>query len=448
MKTTTVWKSRVANLYARVADTALGSQAQWQHRLLPLYGSLHREQLVKRVQKERRRLAIRYSLCAAMAAAVLVSCVASKISGLAEVGALENDLSGKQLCLSYGKVQQRILLSQKTPETPPLSAGEKRRLLEEGQAEISREMLGNNRSLQEISGPLSLPQRLSSGVNIDYHSSDSKRISKEGLVNGIGAGAGIPVTVTARLSFGEQQSSLSFNCIVVPPQTEEEAQQALKLLAQTLEASLKQEENGMQEIHKAMEEGVSVSAYEAKTSDTALALLAAAAAFAAAFSGRFRVVSREEKEARKQILQQLPVFMDQVILMMNAGLILSEALPMAAAAFQSDAQDEGRLFRDVRLLCAKAEETCQPPAALFCSYAAQTGIGELLRFAAMLSDHIDRGSASLLQQLNMERSYMIESQWKQKEARCRELEVKLAGPLFLLLSVLLMLSAGPVLAGW
>ena len=70
-----------------------------------------------------------------------------------------------------------------------------------------------------------------------------------------------------------------------------------------------------------------------------------------------------------------------------------------------------------------------------------------MRFSTLLLDHVDRGSAALIQQLKMERNYAMETQWKEKEGRCRQMEVQLSGPLLLLLSVILLITIGPVMVG-
>jgi len=433
---------RIKRTVVQLTDLAAGSRSQWYRRLLPLYGSGESGRLEKAIDQERRKALKRYGVCLG---AALILC-----------GACLLDFSGKDgektLFLEYEGVRQEIQVkgaAKKTQDNGRKESGEtvdEEGVFAEVQNRISREMLGNNESWDRVSGPLVFPQRTESGVFLRYETDNPRRISAEGAVDGIGAGDGEEVMIQVTMLLGNSVSRFSLCATVIPPRTEEEKIQALRLRADYVKASLSKmsEEEVLAEERR---EGIRIGE-KSRSGGLGIAVLAVIVLTALSFFGRFQEAERRAANRRRSLEEKLPLLMEQLILMMNAGLILSEALRTAAEAFPETEQgEEGQLFRDIRMLCQRAEQTRRPVTALLCDYAVETGVPELVRFSTMLADHVSRGSASLVRQLKTERGYAMERQWKQKEGRCREMEVRLAGPLFLLLAVILILATGPVWIG-
>ena len=244
---------------------------------------------------------------------------------------------------------------------------------------------------------------------------------------------------------GNTMEQFTILCTVVPPETEEEVQQALALRARTLETLLNE---------KSENESISLEEWiypirvieEKPTGDLWVFMLLGIVMFVVIFLGRFRTVEEERRKRRQEISDQLPMIMDQLILMINAGLILSEALERTAL-MEVDQQEGHELREDLRVLCQRSKEVRRPVTILLCEYAVETGCSDLVRFSTMLADHVNRGSETLIQQLKLERNYALERQWKEKEGQSRQLGIKLTGPLLLLLSVILMVTIGPVMIG-
>ncbi len=437
MKEPTILKGKAAlnKTAARLMDLAVGSHSQWRRRLFLLQGSWKSGQLEERILQERRKILKRYGICMGIAAVLLCASLFNT-SGEADE---------KKLFLEYDGLQQEISLRERKEQTEKASDDET--LLKEARDYISGEMLGNNQSWDRISGSLVFPQQLKSGVFVRYETSDSRRISPTGQVDGIGTGKGENVTIKVTMLLRNSVSRFSLGVTVVPPRTEAEKAQALQLRAANVESGLwdMEGENGVLETSAGEE--VKIVEKPLRSDRVWIAAASAAVLTALCFWGKFQEVDGKIQNRRKALADQLPLLMEQLILMMNAGLILSEALQMAAKAFPKTEKkkgEEGQLFRDIHVLCQRAAETRRPLTTLLCDYAVETGVAELIRFSTMLADHVNRGSASLVQQLKTERNYALERQWKQKESRCREMEVRLAGPLFLLLTVILILAIGPV----
>lgn len=431
------WKQKLDVLTIRIG----GSHQQWYRRLLPLYGSWRKRQLEVRIKKEQHKTLCRIGICAV---SMLLCGGWLLISACSSIEMKTNDLEeilkqGGKVTLTYGDVQRDMTLE--PSDDPQMNASKENELLKAAREQISREMLGNNPDWDHVSGRLHFPKELS-GVYVRYETSDPQRISDQGLVDGIGAEGGVPVTIGVTLLAGTAMEQYTLQCTVIPPCTSEDAEQALMLRETTLKSQWNGESEGLEGaltgIGILVPEDLDVQRSLFGISCLILLLL---------LVGRFSEVEKQREQKRKAFVEEVPMLMDQLILMMNAGLILSEALEMTALT--AEGRDEGTdsLFSDLHFLCKRAEESKRPVTVLLHEYATETGCTELVRFSTMLLDHVDRGSASLIQQLKMERSYAMETQWKQREGKCREMEVRLSGPLLLLLSVILLITIGPVMIG-
>ncbi|MBO4992530.1 MAG: hypothetical protein J6E42_10290, partial [Firmicutes bacterium] len=359
-------------------------------------------------------------------------------------GAL-NEPEERTVLLEYGGVRQELRLEEPEEEVLPL---DEEAVLREAQERISREMLGNNESWEHISGPLVFPQKLESGVFLRYETSLPERISAQGLVDGIGTGEGEDVVIRVTMLINDNVSRFSVTGRIVPPETEEEIAQALRLRTETMRTGLEQSKPGGDGTVEGEWNGVKVTDAPRKQNLWVVAVWTFTL-FLLVFSGKYHQVEKQVERRKREIEEQLPLLMEQLILMMNAGLILSEALQLASEEEREEASDgeSGSLFRDIRNLCQRALETRRPVTALLCEYAVDSGSAELVRFSTMLVDHMHRGSDSLVHQLKTERNYAVERQWKQKEGKCREMEVRLIGPQCILLAVILVLATGPVWIG-
>ena len=425
-----------------------GSYQQWYRRLLPMYGSWRKRQLEVRIQKEQKKALYRITLCTLIFAlcgcGLLVSWMVHGEKGKAELKQVLND--GGSWTLRYDDARRDIsvepLVSSEQPDL------EEEEIFRRARREISREMLGNNPDWNHVSGALQFPNSLSSGIAVYYETSDPTRISEKGLVDGMGAEDGIPVDIRVTMLLGTTVESYTIPCIVVPPVTKEDAAQALQLREETLKTTLKRIEEGNAsafDLEKTLE-GIELTAADG-FHELWVLLSLSVFLWIVLFAGRFAEVEQQREQKKKALAEEVPMLMEQLILMMNAGLILTEALEMAALSAVQFRKEEASLCSDICFLCRWAEETKRPLPALLCEYAVETGCPELVRFSTLLLDHVDRGSAALIQQLKMERNYAMETQWKEKEARCRQMEVQLSGPLLLLLSVILLITIGPVMVG-
>ena len=151
------------------------------------------------------------------------------------------------------------------------------------------------------------------------------------------------------------------------------------------------------------------------------------------------------EEERKAILRGLPRFCNQLFLMMNAGLILSDAFDNIAGSYASCGGEDMSSFE--RDLAGLREATCShriSTAQVLSEYAVKHDVKELIRIAAILTENEKRGS-DVVESLARESRYL----WDERKIVAREcgkaIDTKMSYPLGLLLILLITITMAPAL---
>ncbi len=158
--------------------------------------------------------------------------------------------------------------------------------------------------------------------------------------------------------------------------------------------------------------------------------------------------AKEDKtaaEERRAILRGLPRFCNQLFLMMNAGLILSDAFDTVTGSYNGRSEEGLNSFE--RDLAGLREATCGhriSTAHVINEYAVKHDVKELIRIAAILSENEKRGS-DVIESLERESRYL----WDERKIVAREngkaIDTRMSYPLGLLLIVLIVITIAPAL---
>ena len=154
---------------------------------------------------------------------------------------------------------------------------------------------------------------------------------------------------------------------------------------------------------------------------------------------------KSEAEERKAILRGLPRFCNQLFLMMNAGLILSDAFDTIAGS--CNARKDSRMSSFEADLAELKLATCGhriSTAHVINEYAVRHDVKELIRISAILSENEKRGS-DVIESLARESRYL----WDERKTVAREygkaIDTKMSYPLGLLLILLIVITIAPAL---
>ena len=155
---------------------------------------------------------------------------------------------------------------------------------------------------------------------------------------------------------------------------------------------------------------------------------------------------KERKEKRKKqaeqrnILSALPDFTNRLVLLLNAGMVVTQAVQKIAREEERDSY----FYRQLHEIGRRMQMSNSDFAAEFRNFAGYSGVRELLRLANIITDNMNKGSA-LVEKLEQEANFMWHMSKKQVEERGRLAESKLSFPMALMLIALVMITAAPAL---
>jgi hypothetical protein len=156
-------------------------------------------------------------------------------------------------------------------------------------------------------------------------------------------------------------------------------------------------------------------------------------------------LAQTEKEARESILRELPEFVNKLILLLNAGLILSNAFNKIVMDYQRIRGGENNYFYgQLAHITVKCHETNESVQHEIRNFAIRTGVVEFMRLSNIINDSMTKGS-DLVIQLKMEGDSLWAARRKQLEEKGKIAETKLTFPLVILLLVLLMITIAPAM---
>ncbi len=163
------------------------------------------------------------------------------------------------------------------------------------------------------------------------------------------------------------------------------------------------------------------------------------------YTDEVRKEAERAKKRRASILRGLPGFTDQLLLLMDAGLVFQDAYSRIAAGYE-EAFKRGEAKDDFRRLITDAELKSHTEnrniIRVLREQAAREGVREFSRVVGILSEHLFRGT-DVSGKLRMESRILWESRKKMAEEQGRLAETKLTFPLAMLLLVLILITAAP-----
>lgn len=151
------------------------------------------------------------------------------------------------------------------------------------------------------------------------------------------------------------------------------------------------------------------------------------------------------KDERRSIIKGLPRFCNQLFLMMNAGLILSDAFDTITGSYSGfETEDLSFFEKELAELNEATDHHRISTAEVINAYAVKHDVKELIRIATILTENEKRGS-DVIESLERESRYL----WDERKAVAREcgkmIDTKMSYPLGLLLIVLIVVTMAPAL---
>lgn len=160
------------------------------------------------------------------------------------------------------------------------------------------------------------------------------------------------------------------------------------------------------------------------------------------FYSRKEKQKKMEKEYRRNIKRMLPGFNQQLVLLMNSGLVLSDAYERIAIGYMQKKGKKESFEKLIIEIYKEEKRTGESLSTVIKRYSHNLCHREFSRLAAVITEHEYRGN-DLRDKLLDESRMLWEERKKDAEAAGKTGETKLSFPLGILLVVLIMITAAP-----
>lgn len=157
------------------------------------------------------------------------------------------------------------------------------------------------------------------------------------------------------------------------------------------------------------------------------------------------MLEQQRRLQRESVMRQLPEFVNRLVLLLNAGLVLTSAFEKSVEeSFVEDSKGDDYFYgklREIYVLCTTTNASMHVE---FRKMAKESGIRELMRVSNIISDNIRKG-VELTGKLQAESELLWISRKKSCEEKGRLAETKLTLPLMIFLMVLIIITVAPAL---
>jgi hypothetical protein len=442
------------DLIARFADLApqalTGRAEEMERRVKTAFGNVDfREQ----IEAARRRNATYWLICVGLSFLLLAAIAAQLAGGGASIVSVERPpYPSAPLRVNavaeaeYGdaSVKRKVEL---TVHPKGLDEDEKRARIDETARRLPRLILGENESLSAVASDLNLIAfDDETGVGISWASENPALLGDDGALNRVVGGEGDRLALKARLSLEDVSEEVEIEGVLGggPVPKDSLATDVAGALAEVISAVNASAEGETLTLPSADAYGVRYSFRDGALDMHVPEILALAVFGLLLYLNRYASIDKRIKAARRSIIKDFPEFIDKLLLMLNAGLVVSAAISRIAADYESRrAMGKPRqLYEELAAIRQRVEHTNASLSVELSGMAVRSGVRELMRFAAVVSDNIDKGSA-LAEKLKAEGELVCKLRKKDIEEAGRLAETKMILPMTLTLLVLITLMMAP-----
>jgi len=230
--------------------------------------------------------------------------------------------------------------------------------------------------------------------------------------------------------------------VTVEKAPQEDPEAALKSELKELVRQLEDSKAPVIKLPARLEDGTKLFWSGGKTSSIPAILLLLPLSAAALYQNSREKEKTKARQKKDGILQGLPGFNNQLLLLLNSGLIFNDAFERIASGYEKRTETYlGKVILEIR---RQSQETGSSLTSLMSQYSKDLGIREFSRMAAIVADNQYKG-VNLSDKLESESELLWNQRKKLAEERGRVAETKLAFPLAILLLVLILITAAPAI---
>jgi hypothetical protein len=313
-------------------------------------------------------------------------------------------------------------------------------------ARLPEMILNGNGSADCVTSDLYLPTEDGrTGAIINWQSDRPEIIDETGMVNLIEGKPGEEVALEADITLGEATDHVALSVVTGDPGAAYDYTRDLEESVDGVLASISEGEEGTAvTLPEETESGIGL-VWERPRESGALALL-----FFLPFLGylvyrnRYKGMDNAVARMRASIRRDFPDFLAKLLLLLNAGLVVTAAVSKIADDYRQHrrAGEEKVFFEELCGMESRIRGANTSLIAEFSDLAVRSGQREVMRFSAILGDNIDKGSA-LADKLMQEEGMLRMMRKKRAEERGRLAETKLTFPMALQLGAIILITVAP-----
>ncbi len=161
--------------------------------------------------------------------------------------------------------------------------------------------------------------------------------------------------------------------------------------------------------------------------------------------GKFGRKGKQPEKERESLLRGLPRFVNQLVMMLHAGVILSDSFDRICQSYEMIPSSSRSYFESEMVSLYELNLDHQVGTAMILNnYAGLHNAKEMLRISTILLENERRGS-DVVESLSRESRFLWESRKIVAEEKGKSIDTKMAGPLAILLILLIVITMAPAM---
>lgn len=331
---------------------------------------------------------------------------------------------------------------------------QKQEVLEEYKKRLGKLILGGNTDLNHVSKPLNLIQRDAvSGITISWTSDHPDIISEKGVVDLMEAEASGEVVLQAKLLLDDAASIGIYSIRIDPAAEKKDIERSIsEKLKRKVEMAASEDDNNVLLLPADLGSDSEIRWIAANQSNLSFYIFLLLLIALINYFKRYDKIDREIRASEESLVRDLPEFINKLVLLLNAGLVVSTAFAKITDDYrllyhkgQPDKQRERRyLYEELLEIENKVHQSNTSLLIELKDFSKRCGVREMVRITAVISDNWSKGSV-LAEKLERESEMLWNVRKKRAEEKGRIAETKLTFPLVILLMVLIMVTIVPAM---
>lgn len=306
---------------------------------------------------------------------------------------------------------------------------------------IDSHILGENVDFKHVYKPLNLYKFDSlTQVSMQWYS-DSDLVDAQGNVNPYTINEAIKVSLKAKMKKDEHEHVYERYLWVVPfyKYASQQEKMQRKLIELIDEMSLQDREEVL--ILPSHIDDIEVQWLKPKSSSTRSIVWIMSMLLIFLITTKYQKLNRQIKEKKEGIERDFPDFINKLVLLLNAGLIVQSALETIDEDYKRY-NKRRPLYDELSVVLRNVKESQASLTEELRSFAKRCRVKEIMRFVSIVSENINMGS-TLADKLQIEAQQIWDNRKHRAEVLGRVAETKLTFPLVVLLLVLIVIIMAP-----